>query len=237
MSDMNETTNPTNDAEPVLPVEPEAAAVLDDMNQTIESAATEVKASGDELAAAANQAADHSAAAASELVNSAAAALAGKPEAVFTLPTVDEQPVQQPGAAPAQQSGAASSAAPAPNYDVTADDKLMSALAWAGMVLLQIPLVSIVLLLAEGNKDRPFQRHHALQSIGFYVAALIYEVIAAILVSIGTVVTLGCGLACLWVLFFVPHALAIYYGWQAYQGRELNIPLVTQFMRQQGWIK
>ena len=226
MSDMNETTNPATGDE----LAAAAAAVLDDMNQTVENAATEVKASGDELAAAAKQAEDLSVAAASEPVSSAAAQAAAAPEAVFTLPTLEEP-------APAQQSGAAASAALAPNYDVTADDKLMSALAWAGMVLLQIPLVSIVLLLAEGNKDRPFQRHHALQSIGFYVAALIYEVIAAILVSIGTVVTLGCGLACLWVLFFVPHALAIYYGWQAYQGRELNIPVVTQIMRQQGWIK
>ena len=229
MSELNETTNPTNDGEPVLPVEPEAAMVLDDMNQTIESAATDVKASGDELAAAAEQMMDTlTPAPEAAPVSSAAPEAAPSPDAVFTLPTLEE---------PVRPQAAAVNPAPAPSYDVNADDKLMSALSWAGMVLLQIPLVSIVLLLAEGNKDRPFQRHHALQSIGFYVAALVYEIIAAILVSIGTVVTLGCGLACLWVLFFVPHALAIYYGWQAYQGREVNIPVVTQIMRQQGWIK
>ncbi|WP_423225498.1 DUF4870 domain-containing protein [Candidatus Amarolinea aalborgensis] len=232
MSELNETTNPTADAEPILPVEPEAAAVLDGMNQTIESAATDVKAAGDELAAAAGQVDVLPAASEAAPVSSAAPEAlpqaAPSPDAVFTLPTLEE---------PVRPQAAAVNPAPAPSYDVNADDKLMSALAWAGMVLLQIPLVSIVLLLAEGNKDRPFQRHHALQSIGFYLAALVYEVIAAILVSIGTVVTLGCGLACLWVLFFVPHALAIYYGWQAYQGREVSIPVVTQIMRQQGWIK
>ncbi len=228
MSELNETTNPTADAEAVLPVEPEAAAVLDGMNQTIESAATDVKAAGDELAAAAEQVDALPAAPEAAPVSSAAPEAAPSSGAVFTLPTLEE---------PGRPQAAAVNPAPAPSYDVNADDKLMSALAWAGMVLLQIPLVSIVLLLAEGNKDRPFQRHHALQSIGFYLAALVYEVIAAILVSIGTVVTLGCGLACLWVLFFVPHILAIYYGWQAYQGREVNIPVVTQIMRQQGWIK
>lgn len=226
MSDTNETTNPTSAEEPVAPLEP--AAVLDDMNQAIESAATEVKATGDELAAAAKQADDFSLPPAPAPVSSPSAAAAPAPDAVFTLPTLEQ---------PAQPQTAAANVAPTLSYDVNADDKLMAALAWAGMVLLQIPLVSVVLLLAEGNKDRPFQRHHALQSIGFFVAALVYEILAAILVSVGTVVTLGCGLACLWVLFFVPHILAIYYAWQAYQGRELNIPLVTQIMRQQGWVK
>ena len=55
MSDMNEMTNPTTDPEPMAPVEPAAAAVLDDMNQAIEGAAADVKATGDELAAAAEQ--------------------------------------------------------------------------------------------------------------------------------------------------------------------------------------
>ena len=43
----------------------------------------------------------------------------------------------------------------------------MAALAWVTMVILQLPLVSFVLLVAQGNRDRPFQRHHAVTSILF----------------------------------------------------------------------
>ena len=172
MSDMNEMTNPTTDPEPMAPVEPAAAAVLDDMNQAIEGAAADVKATGDELAAAAEQIDVLTVAPVSAPVSSTPPEAAPATGAVFTLPTLEE---------PVRPQAAAVSPAPAPSYDVNADDKLMSALAWAGMVLLQIPLVSIVLLLAEGNKDRPFQRHHAIQSIGFFVAAIVYEILATIL--------------------------------------------------------
>ena len=122
------------------------------------------------------------------------------------------------------------------NNDTTSDDRLFAALTWVSMFLLQIPVVSIVLLLIEGNKDRPLQRHHALQSIGFWVAAVVYEFVAGVVFTVGTLVTLGCGAVVLWILFFVPHILAIYYAWQAYQGREVKIPLVTDVMKQQKWL-
>ncbi len=103
-------------------------------------------------------------------------------------------------------------------------------------MLLQLPLVSIVMLLAEGNKNRPFQRHHALQAIGFWIGAIVYEFVAAVVFTVGTIVTLGLGAICLWVIFFLPHLLALVYAWQAYQGKELNIPIVTRIMKQQGWL-
>ena len=211
MSDMNENTNPTNAAEPLQPVEP-VATWLDDVNQAAEAAAADVTAASADLSAAAQQ----------------AQAPAAAPNNVFTLPTIEE---------PARPQSARAAAAPTASYDMTSDDKLMAALSWLGMVLLQVPLVSIVLLLAEGNKDRPFQRHHALQSIGLFVAAIAYEFVAAILFTVGSVVTLGCGALFLWVLFFVPHIMAVYYAWQAYQGQEITIPVVTQVMRQQGWLR
>ena len=46
-----------------------------------------------------------------------------------------------------------------------------------------------------------------------------YEILAAIVYTILGTVTLGCGFACLWVIFFVPHALALYYAFQAYNGK------------------
>ncbi|MBK6431739.1 hypothetical protein [Candidatus Amarolinea dominans] len=211
MSDMNENTNPMSVAEPLQPAE-SAATWLDAVNQAAETAAADVTAASSDLYAAAQQ----------------AQAPAAAPNNVFTLPTIEE---------PARPQSARAAAAPTASYDVTSDDKLMAALSWLGMVLLQIPLVSTVLLLAEGNKDRPFQRHHALQSIGLFVAAIAYEFVAAILFTVGSVVTLGCGALFLWVLFFVPHIMAVYYAWQAYQGKEINIPVVSQVMRQQGWLR
>ena len=120
--------------------------------------------------------------------------------------------------------------------DVTSDDRLLAALTWLGLLLLQLPIVSVVILLVEGNKDRPFQRHHAIQSIGFWVGAIIYEIVAAIVFTVGSIVTLGLGALCLWVIFFVPHVLSIVYAWQASQGKEIDIPLISKFMRQQGWL-
>jgi uncharacterized membrane protein len=63
---------------------------------------------------------------------------------------------------------------------VSSDDRLLSALMWLSMVLIQLPLLSVVLLLIEPNKHNPFQRHHAVSSIIFWVVALIYEGVATI---------------------------------------------------------
>jgi uncharacterized membrane protein len=116
------------------------------------------------------------------------------------------------------------------------DDRLMAALAWVSMVILQIPLVSVVLLLAEGNKDRPFQRYHAITSILFWVAMVVYEVLAAIAFTLLSLVSFGCLALCLWIIFFVPHVIAIWYTVQAYQGRYPEIPFISQLARDQHWV-
>jgi uncharacterized membrane protein len=118
----------------------------------------------------------------------------------------------------------------------TSDDRLMSMLAWLTMVVLQLPIVSAIQLLSTNTKDRPFQRHHAVTSLLFYAAGIVYEIVAGILYTILGTVTLGCGFACLWVIFFVPHALALYYGLQAYNGKLLELPVLSNFGRQQKWL-
>ncbi len=124
---------------------------------------------------------------------------------------------------------------PAP-ADSTSDDRLMAALAWSSMVILQLPVLSVVLLLAEGNKDRPFQRYHAVTSILFWVAAIGYEILAGIAYTVLGLLTLGCGFACLWVIFFLPHLVALYYTLQAYNGKQFEIPVLSDFARKQGWV-
>jgi uncharacterized membrane protein len=116
------------------------------------------------------------------------------------------------------------------------DDRLMSALAWLTMVLLQLPIVSVIQLLSATTKDRSFQRHHAVTSLLFYVAAIVYEFVAAIVYTVLGAVTLGCGYACLWVIFFLPHVIGLYYALQAYNGKTLELPVLSNFGRQQGWL-
>lgn len=146
------------------------------------------------------------------------------------------------GPAPSHNSMSASSAGapsgrnqPVHPSGVAEDDRLMAGLTWLSAVILQIPLVSLVLLLAEPNRSRPFQRYHAIASIAFWVAAVAYEVVAAFVYLVLSVITLGIGFVCLWPIFFVPHILALYYTYLAFVGREPQIPVITDLMRRQGW--
>jgi len=118
----------------------------------------------------------------------------------------------------------------------SSDDRLMSALAWLTLVLLQLPIVSVIQLLSPTTKDRLFQRNHAITSLLFFAAAVVYEVVAGIVYMILGALTLGCGYACLWVIFFLPHALGLYYALQAYNGKTIELPVLSNFGRQQGWM-
>ena len=120
--------------------------------------------------------------------------------------------------------------------DSTSDDRLMSMLAWLTMVVLQLPIVSVIQLLSTNTKERPFQRHHAVTSLLFYAAGVVYEILAGVIYAILGTVTLGCGFACLWIIFLVPHTLALYYGLQAYNGKLLELPVLSKFAREQGWL-
>ena len=127
-------------------------------------------------------------------------------------------------------------AAAGTSVESSSDDRLMSALAWLTLVLLQLPIVSVIQLLSPTTKDRPFQRNHAITSLLFFAAAMVYEVVAVIVYTILGALTLGCGYACLWVIFFLPHALGLYYALQAYNGKTIELPVLSNFGRQQGWM-
>lgn len=118
----------------------------------------------------------------------------------------------------------------------SSDDRMMAMLAWLSMVILQLPIVSIIQLLSPNTKDQPFQRHHAVTALLFFGAAIVYEIVATVVFSILTAVTAGCGAICLWPIFFVPHALGLYYAFQAYSGKRLDLPFLTKFAEDQGWM-
>jgi uncharacterized membrane protein len=105
------------------------------------------------------------------------------------------------------------------NPELTSDDKL-----WAALSYVFAPLVGIIALLMEDKKARPYIKFHAVQSI---VASIAFVVVAIII----SVVTLGFGGLCvplLWLVF-------LYWAYQAYQGQNVKIPVLSDFIKNQGW--
>lgn len=114
--------------------------------------------------------------------------------------------------------------------EITDNDKFMALLAYIIGVL-----VPLVILLSESGKKRPFQRYHAINSLGVWAAALGYWVPFWFCVLFLGVFLFP--LACLfWFFGFLPWILFIYHGLQAYQGKYFEIPVVTKFMKNQGWL-
>lgn len=96
------------------------------------------------------------------------------------------------------------------NSDVTSDDKL-----WALLSYL-FPVVAVIVLLMEDKKSRPFIKFHAVQSIAATVA-----------LTVVATVTFGCG--------SVLYLALIWWGIKAYQGEYVTIPVLTDFIKNQGW--
>ena len=99
---------------------------------------------------------------------------------------------------------------------VSSDDKL-----WAALSYVFSPLVPIILLLMEEKKKQPFIKYHAVQSLVTGVAIWIITMIIAAF-------TFGCGL----IIWFV----MLYWAYKAYQGVMFEIPVVTNFIKSQGWV-
>ncbi|MCP4368672.1 MAG: hypothetical protein GY797_11260 [Deltaproteobacteria bacterium] len=102
--------------------------------------------------------------------------------------------------------------------DITDDDKLWAALTWV------IWPLALVILFSEDRKDRPFQKYHAVNSLAFGAAFIIF-------IMVISTVTFGIG-SCLAVLGFV----VFYWAYKAYQGEWVEVPVLTNFVKGQGWI-
>jgi uncharacterized membrane protein len=95
--------------------------------------------------------------------------------------------------------------------NATDDDKL-----WAALAYVFTPVVPIIILFLEDKKDREFIKAHNVQ-------ALVGGVVLWILAT----VTFGCG-SVIWFVF-------LYWAYKAYQGELVQIPLITDFVKNQGW--
>jgi uncharacterized membrane protein len=98
------------------------------------------------------------------------------------------------------------------NSEITSDDKLWALLGWL------IWPVAVIVLFMDDKKARPFIKYNA-------VLALAYAVPMYIL---GTI-TVGCLLA-------VGAIYMIVLGIQAYQGKWVTVPLLTDFVKKQHWV-
>ena len=94
--------------------------------------------------------------------------------------------------------------------DITSDDKLWAALGYI------IPIIAIVVLFMEDKKNRPYVKFNAVQSI-----------VVSVVLSIVATVTFGCGSILFLALFW--------WAYQAYQGQDVRIPMISDFIRNQGW--
>jgi len=96
--------------------------------------------------------------------------------------------------------------------DLTQDDKLWALLSW-----LLWP-VAIAVLVMEDKKNRPFMRYNAVLSLAF----------AVVLYVLGTI-TVGC-------LLLVGGIYAIVLAIQAFQGKWVTVPVLTDFIKKQHWV-
>jgi uncharacterized membrane protein len=99
--------------------------------------------------------------------------------------------------------------APVGSDEITADDKL-----WALLSYIFCPLIGIIVLLLEDKKDRPFVKYNAVISI-----------ILGILVFVLSWACIG-----LLVWFY-----ALYLGVKSYQGEWVEVPVISDLVRNQGW--
>jgi uncharacterized membrane protein len=106
-----------------------------------------------------------------------------------------------------------------PTSSTTTHDDLL----WAALSYPVFFVIPIAALLMEDKKVRPFIKYHA-------TLALILQVILLIVMGIFSVTVIGiCCLPLIWGVTLWP-------AYEAYQGKELEIPVITDFARNQGWL-
>jgi uncharacterized membrane protein len=104
-----------------------------------------------------------------------------------------------------------------PMSEVTSDDKL-----WAALAFAFTPITPIIILLMADKKDRPFIKAHN-------VAALVWGIVLQVLTWVLSFVFVG---ICIGLVGF---AIQLYWAYQVYQGKTVTIPVISDFVKNQGW--
>jgi len=103
------------------------------------------------------------------------------------------------------------------DHEITEDDKLWALLAYVGIPPVLAPLF---ILVSNDKKGRPFLRYHAIQSLaGLFIA------------GVSCIPLIGCCLSPIYVIVYA------YFGLKAYEGQWVEIPYLTDFLRDKGWLE
>ena len=98
-------------------------------------------------------------------------------------------------------------------------DKLWAALSYP------IPFIAILALNLDDKKNIPFVRFHAVQSIAFSI------ILWGAIILLG-VVTLGLG----WICAPIFLLISLWPAYDSYQGNYTELPIITNFIRDRGWV-
>jgi uncharacterized protein len=101
--------------------------------------------------------------------------------------------------------------------EITSDDRL-----WALLTYIFTPLIPIVIMLMPDKKDRPFLKAHNMQ-------ALILGVIEWVINFALSFVLVGCFTSVITII------VNIYLGIKANKGETFEIPVISNFVKNQGW--
>jgi len=101
--------------------------------------------------------------------------------------------------------------------NITSDDKT-----WALLSYLFTPIIPVILLLIEDKKDRPFLKAH-------YPQALAWGIVIYVISFALSFVVVG---FCTGLFGLV---MSIIWGIKAYKGEYVEIPVITDFVKKQGW--
>lgn len=103
--------------------------------------------------------------------------------------------------------------------EITSDDRL-----WGLLSFLLTPIIPILILVMEDKKNRPFLKYHA-------VPTLILGIVEYVLIGLLNVILPFIGCVGLLVLIY-----NIVLGLKANKGEYVEIPFITNFAKQQGWL-
>ena len=105
--------------------------------------------------------------------------------------------------------------------EITDDDKL-----WVLLSYIFSPLVPVIILLLEDKKNRPFIKANNAQAL---VLGIIGSIFGLFVTSWAFFLILPCFISFgIWIY-------SLYLGFTAFQGKMVTIPIITDFVKNQGW--
>ncbi len=110
-----------------------------------------------------------------------------------------------------------------PTGSIDDNDRVMAALAYFLWFI-----GSAIILLSPSLNAKPYLRYHAIQALGLNVILAIASFVLLVLAFV---------FCCIGVLLLIPLAITVYYTVMAYQAKDFRIPIVTNVMIGEGWLK